>query len=135
MPGGPNTVICRRGRALRPAGGDGGADHGSLQPKTLVLGGRRGDRSTLGAFLGWLDAAQEQERGLDAGVVDQRDDAVRLLTVHRSKGLEWDVVAVTGLVEGTFPAGPNGNPPAKSKGWLTDIGAVPFPLRGCRRSM
>ncbi|HST85903.1 MAG TPA: ATP-dependent helicase, partial [Kineosporiaceae bacterium] len=89
-----------------------------------------GDRPTLGSFLGWLSAAESRERGLDSGVVEQHDDAVQLLTVHGSKGLEWDVVAVTGLVEGTFPAGHSGRPPKRSKGWLSDIGAVPFPLRG-----
>ena len=89
-----------------------------------------GDRPTLGSFLGWLKAAQARERGLDAGVVEQHDDAIQLLTVHGAKGLEWDVVAVTGLVEGTFPAGHSGRAPKRSKGWLGDIGAVPFPLRG-----
>nr|WP_269327392.1 ATP-dependent DNA helicase [Kineosporia mesophila] len=89
-----------------------------------------GDRPTLGTFLGWLTAAEDRERGLDTGVVEQHEDAIQLLTVHGSKGLEWDVVAVCGMVEGTFPAGPSGNAPKRSKGWLTDIGAVPFPLRG-----
>lgn len=32
-----------------------------------------------------------------------RGDAVRLLTAHRSKGLEWQVVAVCGLQEGVWP--------------------------------
>ncbi|GLY28484.1 ATP-dependent DNA helicase [Kineosporia sp. NBRC 101731] len=89
-----------------------------------------GDRPTLGTFLGWLTAAEDRERGLDTGVVEQHEDAIQLLTVHGSKGLEWDVVAVCGMVEGTFPAGQSGNAPKRSKGWLTDIGAVPFPLRG-----
>lgn len=30
-------------------------------------------------------------------------DAVRVLTAHRSKGLEWDVVVVAGVQEGTWP--------------------------------
>jgi ATP-dependent exoDNAse (exonuclease V) beta subunit len=30
-------------------------------------------------------------------------DAVRVLTAHRSKGLEWDVVVVTGVQEGVWP--------------------------------
>jgi DNA helicase-2/ATP-dependent DNA helicase PcrA len=89
-----------------------------------------GDRPTLGTFLGWLSAAEARERGLDTGVVEQHEDAIQLLTVHGSKGLEWDVVAVCGMVEGTFPAGHAGRAPKRSKGWLSDIGAVPFPLRG-----
>jgi RecB family exonuclease len=32
-----------------------------------------------------------------------RGSAVRLLTAHRSKGLEWDVVAVPGVQEGVWP--------------------------------
>ena len=32
-----------------------------------------------------------------------RDDCVRLLTAHRSKGLEWDVVVVAGVQEETWP--------------------------------
>jgi superfamily I DNA/RNA helicase/RecB family exonuclease len=36
----------------------------------------------------------------DTGV---RGDAVRLLTAHRSKGLEWDVVVVAGVQDGVWP--------------------------------
>ena len=89
-----------------------------------------GDRAGLGAFLAWLGAADERERGLDAPVAQARPGAVQVLTVHAAKGLEWDVVAVTGLVEGTLPAGRNGRPPAASNGWLGDLGALPYPLRG-----
>ena len=34
---------------------------------------------------------------------DKRTGAVQLLTVHGSKGLEWDAVFVTGLEEGVLP--------------------------------
>lgn len=37
---------------------------------------------------------------LDAG---QQGDKVRLMTIHQSKGLEFDTVFVIGLTEGTFP--------------------------------
>ena len=30
-------------------------------------------------------------------------EAVRILTAHRSKGLEWDLVVVAGVQEGTWP--------------------------------
>ena len=62
------------------------------------------DRASLGGFLAWLDAAVEEERGLDLGWIEARTDAVQVMTVHAAKGLEWDVVAVPGLVEGAFPA-------------------------------
>jgi len=32
-----------------------------------------------------------------------REDCVRILTAHRSKGLEWDVVVVAGVQEATWP--------------------------------
>ncbi|WP_432523633.1 ATP-dependent helicase [Kineococcus sp. SYSU DK006] len=85
-------------------------------------------RPGLGGFLAWLEAAEERERGLEPGAADVAPDAVQLLTVHAAKGLEWDVVAVPGLVEGTFPAVGAGAP-----GWLGGTGAagvLPYPLRG-----
>lgn len=97
------------------------------------------DRPTLGAFLAWLDAAQARERGLEQGKAEVDTDAVQLMTVHAAKGLEWDVVAVPGLVEGTFPAHStrarhDGQTwvmgEVKDAGWLTGLGALPHELRG-----
>ena len=87
------------------------------------------DTGTLGAFLAWLAAAQREERGLEAPVGEMRADAVQLLTVHAAKGLEWDVVAVPGMVEGTFPMTP------RTSGWIKDAGSLPTALRGDRESL
>lgn len=84
---------------------------------------------TLGAFLAWLDAAKAEERGLEAPVAEMDPEAVQLLTVHAAKGLEWDVVAVPGMVERSFPAGP---PP---QGWVKERGSLPTRLRGDRDSL
>ncbi len=89
-----------------------------------------GDRPGLGAFLAWLSAAETEERGLEAPLGEVSPDAIQVLTVHAAKGLEWDAVAVPGLVEGTFPSGHAGRSPGRSTGWLTALGAVPFGLRG-----
>ena len=98
------------------------------------------DRPTLGGFLSWLDAAQAQERGLDKAGIEVSTDAVQVLTVHAAKGLEWDVVAVPGLVEGSFPArsssatsfrdGRWGLSPPRDKGWIGGLTGVPYDLRG-----
>ena len=34
---------------------------------------------------------------------DLRGSAVRVLTAHRAKGLEWELVVVAGVQEGTWP--------------------------------
>jgi DNA helicase-2/ATP-dependent DNA helicase PcrA len=100
------------------------------------------DRPSLAGFLGWLEAALREERGLDKGYIEASPDAVQILTVHAAKGLEWDAVAVPGLVEGSFPAlnssraTHNGSDwvvaAPKDRGWLGGLSGVPFDLRGDR---
>jgi DNA helicase II / ATP-dependent DNA helicase PcrA len=88
--------------------------------------------ATLGAFLSWLDAAREEENGLDAPVREPDPAAVQLLTIHGAKGLEWDVVAVPGLNDGQFPkvGVPSTRAPHYTdSGWLDGVGNVPFDLR------
>ncbi|WP_441250357.1 UvrD-helicase domain-containing protein [Kitasatospora sp. McL0602] len=77
----------------------------------------------LSAFLAFLRAAQEYERGLDNSLPGG-EDTVKVLTAHKSKGLEWDVVAVPGLVRDGFPS---------SKGrerWTSTKRVLPHALRG-----
>ncbi|MCW2495105.1 ATP-dependent DNA helicase [Jatrophihabitans sp.] len=84
------------------------------------------DEATLTAFLSFLEAAEEEENGLDAGEIVVDVERVQLLTVHGAKGLEWDVVAVPGLVGGVFPADP------RSINWTRARQELPGPLRGDR---
>lgn len=88
--------------------------------------------TTLGAFLAWIDAAREEENGLDAPVREPDPAAVQILTVHGAKGLEWDVVAVPGLNDGQFPkvgVPSTSSPHYTDSGWLDGVGNVPFELR------
>ncbi|GAA1810079.1 ATP-dependent DNA helicase [Nesterenkonia flava] len=84
----------------------------------------------LRGFLAWLDAAAERERGLEQAPKDPVPGAVQLLTVHASKGLEWDVVAVAGLREEKFP-----QRKAMAQNWLNSQANLPWPLRGDRASI
>jgi DNA helicase-2/ATP-dependent DNA helicase PcrA len=102
------------------------------------------DRPNLGGFLAWLAAALKEERGLDKGYIEASSDAVQILTIHAAKGLEWDAVAVPGLVEGSFPAlasaASRSNGTAwtmsdpKQRGWIGGLsdGGIPYALRGDR---
>jgi len=59
--------------------------------------------STLASFLAYLDAAQDEEGGLDQPTPTFGNSA-KLMTVHRAKGLEWDVVVVPELTSTVFPS-------------------------------
>jgi DNA helicase-2/ATP-dependent DNA helicase PcrA len=82
------------------------------------------DRADLGAFLGWIEAAARRD---DMGPRSEEPEAgtVQILTIHGSKGLEWDTVAVPRLVEGALPA----RPQEGSSGWI-GFGRLPYEFRG-----
>ncbi|MFJ7337198.1 ATP-dependent helicase [Streptomyces sp. NPDC101116] len=61
---------------------------------------RTGGRGTLN-FLAEIDAEDIAADTLTRRAV--RPDAVRLMTAHRSKGLEWRLVVVAGVQEGLWP--------------------------------
>ena len=84
------------------------------------------DEATLTAFLAYLEAAEDEENGLDAGEVVVEAERVQVLTVHGAKGLEWDVVAIPGMVDCVFPAD------ARSVNWTRTRQELPTPLRGDR---
>jgi DNA helicase-2/ATP-dependent DNA helicase PcrA len=95
---------------------------------------------TLGAFLAYLKAAESEEFGLEAGRVGETN-SVKLLTVHAAKGLEWEVVAIPGLVFNPTKDGAPGagsvfpSRPQSSSRWTTNARTLPYPLRGDRADL
>ncbi|MFH9421539.1 UvrD-helicase domain-containing protein [Streptomyces sp. NPDC017529] len=79
--------------------------------------------ATLLAFLGFLRTAVQHEKGLDSSLPGG-ENTVKVLTAHKSKGLEWDVVAVPGLVGKQFPS------EQSRDSWLTQPKVLPHALRG-----
>jgi DNA helicase II / ATP-dependent DNA helicase PcrA len=86
-----------------------------------------GDPS-LTAFLGFLRTADRYDKGLD-NTLPGGADTVKVLTAHKSKGLEWDVVALPGLVDKAFPS-------AQGRSlWTRSAHVLPHPLRGDRETL
>jgi DNA helicase-2/ATP-dependent DNA helicase PcrA len=78
---------------------------------------------TLPALLAFLTAEDDQGNGLDIATPTAAD-SVKLLTVHRSKGLEWATVFLVGVCETRFPSN-------RSRTlWTSSPPVLPAPLRG-----
>lgn len=60
-------------------------------------------------FIAWLRAkiAEDEKNNTQPGASIIDEDAVQLLTWHKSKGGEWPVVAVCGMDDGEFPRLPS----------------------------
>ena len=86
---------------------------------------QQGDNPGLVEFLAYLEAAREQEDGLEVDQPGAPGERVRVMTVHAAKGLEWRVVAVTGMSKRVFPS--EGQAVAN---WAKQAQTLPFELRG-----
>ena len=83
------------------------------------------ESGTLGPFLGWLAEAERRENLSPRGE-DPEPGTVQILTIHGSKGLEWDSVAVPRMVKDELPG------TLRSKRGWTAFGELPFEFRGDR---
>lgn len=92
----------------------------------VVAGYSADHRSSLPGLLAFFAAAEEVENGLEPGEVEVAHDRVQVLTVHAAKGLEWEVVAVPHVVDGTFPSGTG------TATWMGALAELPTTLRGDR---
>ena len=115
--------------AARP-GADPVAARADLDAFTDVADAFTGEGSepTLGAFLAYLAAAEQEEFGLETGRVGE-SDSVKLLTVHAAKGLQWPAVFVPGLAAGERPRSSRPGPGCPPGG-PSNARLIPFALRG-----
>lgn len=81
------------------------------------------ERGTIGSLLAWLEKAESTDE-LMPRPEPPEPGVVQLLTIHGSKGLEWDAVAVVRLVADELPSRVS-----DTSGWF-GFGVVPFALRG-----
>ncbi|HEX2176367.1 MAG TPA: UvrD-helicase domain-containing protein [Nocardioidaceae bacterium] len=79
--------------------------------------------ASLPGLLAYLEAEDEFGTGL-AVAAPSEADSVKLMTVHKAKGLEWDVVFLPALVRDVFPSS-RGRPR-----WTSTHKELPWPLRG-----
>lgn len=86
-----------------------------------------GDAS-LGGLLAYLKAEEDHGTGLERATPSD-SDSVKLLTVHKAKGLEWTIVFLPALVKGVFPSD------RVTDNWVNRAEAVPADLRGDSESI
>jgi DNA helicase II / ATP-dependent DNA helicase PcrA len=79
--------------------------------------------ASLPGLLAYLAAEDEFGTGL-AVAAPSEADSVKLMTVHKAKGLEWDVVFLPALVHDVFPSGRG------RARWTGSHKELPWPLRG-----
>ena len=109
--------------AMIYAGSDGvSAEEGDPGARRFLLSS--GGVSYVMGFLAWLERADDEEKGLELGSIDPDPNAVQLMTMHASKGLEWDRVFLPGL------CGTVGGAQTPNLWQVTANVALPWPLRG-----
>jgi DNA helicase II / ATP-dependent DNA helicase PcrA len=81
------------------------------------------ESGSISNLLAWLDHAEQLDE-FAPRTEPPEDDVVQLLTIHGSKGLEWDAVAVVRLVKDELPSIAR-----DTKGWL-GFGVLPYSFRG-----
>ena len=84
------------------------------------------ESGSLSSLLAWLDHAEQLDE-FAPRTEPPEEDVVQLLTIHGSKGLEWDAVAVVRLVKDELPSMAR-----DTKGWL-GFGILPYEFRGDAR--
>ena len=83
---------------------------------------------TLDGLIEWILVAEDDD-SITTPPPEPKPGVVQLITMHASKGLEWELVAIPLLRTQTFPSRPK-----DLSGWLAS-GTLPFEFRGDSESL
>lgn len=83
---------------------------------------------SLDGLVEWITVAEDDD-SITTPPPEPQPGVVQLITMHGSKGLEWDLVAVPGQAHLKFPKNSR-----DTNGWFSS-GALPFEFRGDRDSL
>ena len=73
------------------------------------------DYTNLADFLNKLYNLQDQVKQIQAAAAKNHNDCVQLMTIHASKGLEFDTVFLMGCYDGALPSSRDGSDPAEER--------------------
>jgi DNA helicase-2/ATP-dependent DNA helicase PcrA len=113
---------------LEAASVEGGGDNLALFLDAVAAYADTDRYASLSGLLGYLAAEEQYNFGMEVSTPSDAE-SVKLLTIHRAKGLEWHTVFVP-LMSGTVFPSALGRP-----NWLTTMLSLPTPLRGDQRSL
>lgn len=84
--------------------------------------------ASLAGLVAYLQAEDEFNDGMEVATPSEAE-SVKLLTIHRAKGLEWNTVFVPLVSKDVFPSG-------RGRGnWISSVSTLPGPLRGDAASL
>ncbi len=107
---------------------EGGGDNLALFLDAVATYAESDRYASLAGLLSYFNAEEAYNQGMEV-FTPSEVESVKLLTVHRAKGLEWNTVFVPFMSATVFPSGQG------RANWLTYANAVPTALRGDRSSL
>ncbi|MCW2829333.1 MAG: ATP-dependent helicase [Aeromicrobium sp.] len=108
---------------LEAVGHSSGLDNLALLHDAIAAYAEDDRFASLSGLLAYLAAEEQFNDGMEVSTPSTAD-SVKLLTVHRAKGLEWHTVFVPFLSAKVFPGGKGRNR------WFSSPSVLPVPLRG-----
>ncbi len=107
---------------------EGGGDNLALFLDAVATYAESDRYASLSGLLSYFNAEEVYNQGMEVFTPSEAE-SVKLLTIHRAKGLEWNTVFVPFMSATVFPTGQS------RANWITVASAVPTALRGDRASL